>query len=174
MQQLRRAALAPDNPSEQDRAVARQAAQAEQQARTQLAEKRRFQSISQNDEQPVVREPAPNRPPFEAVIGGSTPNDKGRAATGPSTNLKGLATASGNASTAPGGLAPGNRLTQRSTSSAAQPKRTVVANGSVRTAQTQRFTRLSETAPKIKPPTPPRALGATAAPALGTRLDISV
>ncbi len=48
MQQVRRAALAPANPSGQDRAVAAAAARLEQQARTEISEKKRNGKSQQN------------------------------------------------------------------------------------------------------------------------------
>ena len=62
MQQIRRAAQAPANPSSRDRAVAAQAATAERAARAELAEHRRTDSLDEADANPVLPTGSSPRP----------------------------------------------------------------------------------------------------------------
>ena len=66
LQQIRRAALAPANPSAQDRSVAAQAAQAEREARAEFAQRRTDDSTTSESAGPSARY-GPSRPPGQLI-----------------------------------------------------------------------------------------------------------
>ncbi len=161
MQQVRRAALAPGNPSAQDRAVASQAASAEQQARAQQAEQSQLQQAKRmGNDQPVAplgnspagadipvqtaSSPSPTPPPLATT---------GEAADRPAQRVRSIVSTDsptpGNTAQSPG---PSRDATVRELAS----RPTNPGRDPVPTAQPNAFNRSFST------------------PALGTRLDVAV